>query len=129
MDSSNVVVRSLHDMFQAELESAKAIETIEPYRVDDNTYSGYACVCGQLFYSRKGSALRHCTRSGCDSSKLQKVELFKLCCDRYVSNTQVVSLFNEAPCFPFFQKWRNTITRTLTCTPLLLLNVVVPHNL
>ena len=70
--------------------------SIEPYRMDNITYIGYSCVCGPSF-SKKSNALRHCKRLGCDASKLQKVDLFKLCCGRYVSHTQVKSFFEETP--------------------------------
>ena len=94
MTSSIVVVRSLLDIYKAQLEFAKAAGTIDPYRVDDNTYTGYSCICGQLFHSRKGSAVRHCKKIGCDASKLKKIELIKLCCGRYVSEAQVKSIFS-----------------------------------
>ena len=97
MTSSIVVVRSLLDMFRTQLEFAKASGTIEPYRIGNNTYAGYSCICGQLFHSRKGSAIRHCKKLGCDAAKLQNIELIKLCCGQYVSEAQVALFFNEAP--------------------------------
>ena len=97
MTSSIVVVRSLIDMFRTQLEFAKASGTIEPYRIGNNTYAGYLCICGQLFHSRKGSAVRHCKKFGCDAAKLQNIELIKLCCGRYVSEAQITSFFNDAP--------------------------------
>jgi hypothetical protein len=80
---------------KTQLDNAKALGTIEPYRSDQETYIGYLCICGQVFQSRKDSALRHCKNVGCDGSKLQNVELIKLCCGRYVSHSQVTALFNE----------------------------------
>jgi hypothetical protein len=97
MQSGIALVRSLHDMFKAQLDVAKASGTIEPYRIDKKTYSGYSCTCGLHFHSRKGSAIRHCQKAGCDASKLEKVELIKLCCGRYVSHAQVSAFFNKAP--------------------------------
>ena len=97
LDSRISTIRSLLAKYKALLENARALGTIHPFLSDDKIYIGFSCACGQTFYSRKDSALRHCTRSGCDSSKLQKVELFKLCCGRYVSEAQVTSFFNEAP--------------------------------
>ena len=73
-------VRSLLDMFKAQVDVAKASGTIEPYRSDNNTYSGYTCICGQHFHSRKGSAIRHCKKAGCDASKLENIQMIKLCC-------------------------------------------------
>ena len=72
-------VRSLLEGYKAELDNAKASGTIDPYRCDNNTYMGYSCMCGNSFV-KKSNANRHCKRSGCDESKLQKVELIKLCC-------------------------------------------------
>ena len=89
MDSSIATARSLFNTFQKELEVVKASGTMDQYRSDMKTYSGYSCLCGQNFNSRKDSARRHCTRSGCDPSKLLKVNLIKLCCGRYVSESQV----------------------------------------
>ncbi|KAI2494804.1 hypothetical protein MHU86_19699 [Fragilaria crotonensis] len=98
MRSGIALVRSVHDMFKAQLDVAKASGTIEPYRIDNKkTYSGYSCTCGQHFHSRKGSAIRHCQKAGCDASKLENVELIKLCCGRYVSHAQVSAFFNKAP--------------------------------
>ena len=95
MLSSINVVRSLVDMFKAQIDVAKASGTIEPYQINDNTYTGYMCVCGQDFHSRKGSAIRHCKKAGCDASKLQNIELIKLRCGRYVSQAQVTNLFED----------------------------------
>jgi len=95
MDCRVATVRSLFDTFQTKLDRVKALGTIEPYRSDNQTYVGYSCICGQVFQFRKDSALRHCRKTGCDSSKLQKVDLIKLCCGQYVSQSQVTSLFNE----------------------------------
>jgi hypothetical protein len=82
--------------FTEQVDLAKATGTIAPYRQDDKTYIGYACVCGHSF-PRKDNAVRHCKTSSCDDSQLQKIELIKLCCGRYVSQAQVNSFFNEAP--------------------------------
>ena len=97
MDSSIATARSLFNTFQKELEVVKASGTMDKYRSDMKTYSGYSCRCGQNFKSRKDSALRHCTRSGCDPSKLLKVNLIKLCCGRYVSESQIKLYFEDQP--------------------------------
>jgi hypothetical protein len=47
------------------------------------------------FPFEKGSAIRHCRRLGCDPAKLQTIELFKLRCGRYVSQSQVTKLFED----------------------------------
>ena len=64
---------------------------------DGNKYIGFSCSCGQVFPRRKDNAIRHCKNVGCDASKLQTVELIKLCCGRYVSEAQVTSFFNDVP--------------------------------
>ena len=97
MDSRVALVRSLLLAFELQLEIAKASGSIESYRSDNNTYTGYSCTCGMVFQLRKDNALRHCKRMGCDASKLQKLELIKLCCGRYVSPSQVTSLFGDGP--------------------------------
>jgi len=97
MDSRIVTVTSLLDMFKAQIKNVKTWGTIEPYRIDNMFYEGYSCICGQSFHSRKASAVRHCKRLGCDPSKLQKVELIKLCCGRYVTQAQVTSFFSDVP--------------------------------
>jgi hypothetical protein len=93
MESRISTAKSLLESFEAQLETAKQYCTIEPYRVDDITYKGLSCVCGKVFQLRKDSALRHCRKGGCDPTKLQKVDLFKLCCGSYVSSSQIDSLF------------------------------------
>jgi hypothetical protein len=95
-DSRVSTVRFLLEGFKAELANAKASGTIDPYRVDKNTYMGHSCMCGNSFL-KKANAVRHCKRMGCDDSKLQKVELMKLCCGQYVSQAQVSSLFEGNP--------------------------------
>jgi hypothetical protein len=97
MDSRIATVTTLLNMFKAEIENVKASGTIEPYRIDNTVYEGYSCICGQSFHSRKASAVRHCKRFGCDPTKLQKVELIKLCCGRYVTRAQVTLFFSDAP--------------------------------
>ena len=97
LDSKVSTIRTLLAGYEAKLVHAKAFETIDLYRIDEKLYIGFSCYCGKNFQSRKDSALRHCKRSGCDASKLQKVELFKLCCGRYVSHAQVRSFFEETP--------------------------------
>ena len=93
MDSRMATIRSLVHKFKTQLEIAIVAGTIEPYRADNNIFTGYSCICGQVFPKRKDNATRHCKKMGCDASKLQKVELTKLCCGRYVSDFQIQSLF------------------------------------
>ena len=95
IDNRVTTVSSLFDMFKAQLDIAMESGIIEPYRSNNHTYVGYSCICGQTFHSRKDSAIRHCKRLGCNPSKLQKVELIKLCCGRYVTQAQVDTLFNN----------------------------------
>jgi hypothetical protein len=93
MDSRMTTVRTFVGMdLLKQVQIAKESCSIEPYRSDQKTYSGYSCNCGPVF-TRKDNALRHCQKSGCDALKLQKVELIKLCCGRYVSQAQVDFLF------------------------------------
>jgi hypothetical protein len=95
LDSRVATVHSLFVTFQTQLDNVKALGTIEPYCSDNKAYIGYSCICGHVIQFRKDSALRHCRKIGCDVSKLQKINLIKLCCGRYVSQSQVTSLFNE----------------------------------
>jgi hypothetical protein len=95
MDSRVLTIRPLYEILKRKVADAKAFGTIETYRSDDNNYMGYSCICGQNFHSRKGSAIRHCKKGGCDASKLQKVELIKLCCGSYVTQAQVTSFFMD----------------------------------
>jgi hypothetical protein len=95
MDSRVATVRSLFDSFVTQRDSVKASGTVESYQSDNINYVGYSCICGQVFQFRKDSVLRHCRKTGCDASKLQKVDLIKLCCGQYVTQSQVASLFNE----------------------------------
>jgi superfamily II DNA helicase RecQ len=63
--------------------------------MDKNTYSGYSCICGPSFL-RKANADRHCQTWGCNGTRLQKADLIKLSCGRYVSQSQVTSFFQGA---------------------------------
>ena len=96
MDSRMSTVRSLLLRFSERANVIKATGTINSFRHDKKAYIGYLCVCGQYF-PRKDNALRHCKKSTCDDLQLQKVELIRLCCCRYVSHAQVSAFFNEAP--------------------------------
>ena len=97
MDSCVGTVRSLLDSFRAKLDSAKSVRTIEPYRADQKIYIGYSCLCGHTIQKRKDNAVRHCKKAGCDPSKLQTVDLMKLCCGRYVTHAQCDFLFINSP--------------------------------
>ena len=96
MDSRMSTVRSLLLRFSERATVIKATGTINSFRHDKKAYIGYLCVCGQYF-PKKDNALRHCKKSTCDDLQLQKVELIRLCCGRYVSHAQVSAFFNEAP--------------------------------
>ena len=93
MDSRMSTVRSILLRFTEQVNIAKTAGTIDLFRHDNKTYIGYLCLCGQSF-PRKDNALCHCKKLGCDDSQMQKVELMKLCCGRYVSQAQVSSFFN-----------------------------------
>jgi hypothetical protein len=95
MDSKVSIVRSIIDEYEKRITVVKASGTIRPYRLDNDSYKGFSCVCGHNFYARKDSALRHCKRTGCDPNQLQKVNLIKLCCGRYVTQVQIDTLFSN----------------------------------
>ena len=91
-DCRVATVRSLLEGYKVEFDNAKALGTIDPYRINNNTYMGHSCIsCGNSFL-KKANAIRHCKRMGCDDSKLQKVELMKLCCGQYASENRVFFL-------------------------------------
>jgi hypothetical protein len=94
MDSKVEKVQFLFHTFKAKLHVAESLGTIQPYRNDEKSYRGYSCMCGQVF-PRKDNAVRHCNLKHCDSSKLQRSELMKLCCGRFVSQAQVDALVNN----------------------------------
>ena len=96
MDSRVATVCSILKGYVSQRDKAKLLGNIDPYRSDKNTYIGHSCVCGSSFI-KKGNAIRHCKTIGCDPSKLQNVELIKLCCGRYVTEAQVTSFFTDAP--------------------------------
>jgi len=79
MDSRMSRVRSILFGFNEQVNIARATGKIDLYRIDDKTYIGFLCLCGQSF-ARKDNALRHCKTLHCDDSQLQKIELMKLCC-------------------------------------------------
>jgi hypothetical protein len=95
MDSKVETVQFLFHTFKAKLHAAESLGTIQPYRNDEKSYRGYSCMCGQV-YPRKDNAVWLCNLKYCDSSKLQRVELMKLCCGRFVSQAQVDALFNNS---------------------------------
>ena len=95
MDSKVETAQFLFHTFKAKLHVAESLGTIQPYCNHEKSYRGYSCMCGQVF-PRKDNAVRHCNLKHCDSSKLQRVELMKLCCGRFVSQAQVDALFNNS---------------------------------
>ena len=96
MDSRVVTVSSLFAEYKSQIDKVKVSGSIEQYRCDKQTYIGYSCICG-LSYVKVRNANRHCKKAGCDASKLQKVDLIKLCCGSYVSHAQVTSFFETPP--------------------------------
>ena len=96
MNSKMSTVRSLLLGFSKRVNIIKATGNIDPFRRDDKTYIGCLCVCGQSF-PRKDNALRHCKQSTCHDSQLQKVELIRFCCGRYVSHAQVSAFCDLLP--------------------------------
>ena len=85
----------VYNHFIFKIQEAKAKGSIEDFRADNKTYTAFACVCGCFFPIRKNNALRHCQRKRCDPEKIQKVESIKLCCGRYVTQTQIDSFFSN----------------------------------
>ena len=133
MDSKVSNIRSIIEEYKKRITAVKASGTIQPYRLDNESYKGWSCVCGHNFYSRKDSANRHCKRNGCDPKRLQKVNLIKLCCGRYVTQAQIDSFLStmilasplnsiihwHEPFFClFFPRRRNKTTPTLICITL-----------
>jgi hypothetical protein len=94
MDCRVATVRLLFAEYKSQIDIIKASGSIEQYRFDDKTHIGYSCLCGPS-YLKIGNANRHCRTAGCDASKLQTVELTKLCCGSYVSQAQVKSFFTD----------------------------------
>ena len=96
IDNRIATVRSLLNAFKTQLDNAKASGSIDQFRMNDTMHSGYSCACGPSFL-RKANAVRHCKKWGCNETMLQKADLIKLCCGRYVSKSQVASLFKDEP--------------------------------
>jgi hypothetical protein len=94
IDSRAATVRPLFEGFLSQCEIAKASGTVDNFRVDNVTHTGYACFCGTIF-AKKGNIVRHCRQKGCDKAKIQQVELFKLCCGQYVTQAQVDTFLND----------------------------------
>ena len=94
MDSRVATVSSIFAEYKSKIENAKVSGTIEQFRCDDKTYIGYSCICG-LSFLKRGNANRHCKKVGCVASKLQNVNLVKICCGSYVSQAQVASFFTD----------------------------------
>ena len=97
IDSRIITVRCILNHYQIELQNAKAAGIIDPFRTDKKTYSGFQCICGQMFSIRKANAIRHCKKTGCNPKKLVEVQLIKLCCGRYVTQAQIDSQFTNSP--------------------------------
>ena len=76
MDSRVVTVSSLFAEYKSQIDNAKVSGSIEQYRCDNRSYTGYSCVCGS--YLKLGNANQHCKKVGCVASKLQKVDLIKI---------------------------------------------------
>jgi hypothetical protein len=95
MDSRLATVRSILEAYVRQCEIIKESGTIDSFRVNDATYHGFACLCGNIC-QRKDNAIRHCENQGCDISKLKKIELVKLCCGRYVTESQIDTFLKES---------------------------------
>ena len=112
MDSKVSTVRLVMEEYEKRIRVVKASGTIQPYRLDNKTYEGFSCVCGQNIHARKDSAFRHCKRTGCDPKRLREVDLIKLRCGRFVTQAQVDNLFiNNDP--RIFQQFDYPLARAI----------------
>jgi DEAD/DEAH box helicase len=89
----NATTKEILSSFSEETERAKLSKDITQYREDNVTYTCFICVCSETFPNRKDNAQRHCRKTGCDISKLEKHAAMKLKCGRYVTEEQVEIFF------------------------------------
>jgi hypothetical protein len=113
MDNKLSVIRSIMEEHKKRILVVKASGTIQAYRLDSELYKGFSCVCGQNIHARKDSALRHCKRTGCDPKRLQKVDLIKFCCGRYVTPGQIDSFFTIDNDPRIFQQFDYPLARSI----------------
>jgi hypothetical protein len=88
--SSTVIY--VHEFISLQL---KDVGSIDGFRADRLKYTGFQCICGEVFPGRKDNAQSRCNRIGCDATKIEKIEMVKLCCGRYVSQAQITALFKS----------------------------------
>jgi Helicase conserved C-terminal domain len=96
LDSRESHVRLILDKYASICHTARVSGTLVSFQHDNKIYPGYACLCGQVF-ARRDNATRHCQKIKCDITKLQKVSLFRFCCGRYVTQSQIDTFLDESP--------------------------------
>jgi DEAD/DEAH box helicase len=94
-DRNSVTVNNILTTFNNEVEKARESNNIEEYRYDNKTYDCYTCICGEKFPNKKGNAIRHCKKKGCDIKKISTDNVVKLRCGRFVTNAQLNDFFRK----------------------------------
>jgi hypothetical protein len=101
-------VKKVVNDFMSMVSDAKKSGQISDFCADQKEYTGFLCDCGDNFTTMR-SALRHCTRTSCNSVNLKSIKTIKLCCGRYVTELQLDKFFNDKQ----VKQWDYTSTRQL----------------
>ena len=101
-------VKKVVNDFMSMVSDAKKSGQISDFCADQKEYTGFLCDCGDNFTTMR-SALRHCTRTSCNSVNLKSIKTIKLCCGRYVTELQLDKFFNDKQ----EKQWDYTSTRQL----------------
>lgn len=91
------IVMKILESFHQEVDKARSSGNLNEFRHNNEKYMCFTCICGQSFPNKKQNAIRHCKKSGCDVTKVQKESAIKLRCGRYVTPTQIETFLNEPP--------------------------------
>ena len=94
------LVQNFLKRVEDEARNARLMQSMEPYRMDDHTYTCFTCACGRQFTNKRSNAVAHCNNSTtkiCDAVNIKTATAIKLRCGRFV--TQSISRLQRQSSF------------------------------
>ena len=84
------LIQNLLKRVEEEANTARLMQSLEFYRMDNKIYTCFTCGCGKIF-TRRDNAIAHCSNSTtqiCVPDHITTATAIKLRCGRYVTDTQ-----------------------------------------
>ncbi len=91
------VAKTLMKRVEEEANTARLMQSMEFYRLDNKTYKCFTCACGKQYPNKRANAVAHCKHSTseiCDPENITTATAIKLRCGRYLTDSQVEAFLN-----------------------------------